>query len=211
METVVMPKTKNAFAFRDFDSSRILQRPFFKNFYFEPNKSDIEILESLNVAKEDSTDTLERKLYVIKATHERLIEFRHLIDRHNKTRLKKYDKKKSKSKSKKTKIIELQRFVPRMEYSSASLSVLELMNTFKTLYCEIEKKLQVRYRKDFANRLKQARQASGLTQKQLGALIQVSPQAFYLYENGKRDVSVPTIIRLAKALNMDGNQILGLG
>ena len=30
-----MSKTKNAFAFRDFDSSHILQRPFFKNFYFE--------------------------------------------------------------------------------------------------------------------------------------------------------------------------------
>jgi len=39
-------KTKNAFAFRDFDSSRILQRPFFKDFYFAPDKSDEELLES---------------------------------------------------------------------------------------------------------------------------------------------------------------------
>ena len=198
-------KTKNAFAFRDFDSARILQRPFFKNFYFESDKSDTEILDSLSESKKDSVDTLERKLYVIKAVIERLRAFRHLIDRHNKTRLSKYNKKKSKSKKDK-----IQRFVPVMEYSNASNNILELINKFEKLYCDIEKKLQEHYRKDFANRLKQARQTLGLTQKQLGALIQVSPQAFYLYENGKRDVSVPTIIRLAKVLNMNGNQILGL-
>ena len=53
-------KTKNAFAFRDFDSTRILQRPFFKNFYFEPNKSDAEILDSLSESTEDSIDSLEK-------------------------------------------------------------------------------------------------------------------------------------------------------
>lgn len=65
-------KTKNAFAFRDFDSARILQRPFFKNFYFEPNKSDTEILDSLSESTEDSIDSLEKKSYIIQATHERL-------------------------------------------------------------------------------------------------------------------------------------------
>ena len=198
-------KTKNAFAFRDFDSTHILQRPFFKNFYFESDKSDTEILDSLSESKKDSVDTLERKLYVIKAVIERLRAFRHLIDRHNKTRLSKYNKKKSKSKKDK-----IQRFIPVMEYSNASNNILELINKFEKLYCDIEKKLQEHYRKDFANRLKQARQASGLTLKRLGALIQVTPQAFYHYENGKRDVSVPMIIRLAKVLNLDGNQILGL-
>ena len=133
-------KTKNAFAFRDFDSSRILQLPFFKNFYFESNKSDTEILESLNNATEDSVDSLERKLYVIKATHERLTKFRHLINRHNENRLDNYNKRKSKSQD--VKITELQRPAPVMEYFSASLSVLELINKFKNLYREIEKKLK---------------------------------------------------------------------
>lgn len=201
-------KTKNAFAFRDFDSARILQRPFFKDFHFEPDKSDAEILESLNTATEDSVDILERKLYVIKATHERLTKFRHLINRHNETRLDKYNK--SKSKSQDVKITELQRPAPMMEYFSASLRVLELINKFKTLYCEIEKKIQIRYRKEFANRLKHVRQETGLTQKQLGDLIQLSPQVFSLYELGKRDIPIHTIIRLAKVLNVSGDQILGL-
>ena len=201
-------KTKSAFAFRDFDSSRILQRPFFKNFYFDSDKSDAEILESLNNATDVSVDSWENNLYVIKAILERLEEFRHLINRHNEKRLDKYNKKKAKSKG--IKIAELQRPAPIMEYFSASLSILELINKFKNLYREIEKKTQVRYRKEFANRLKRIRQTLGLTQKQFGDLIRVSPQVFSFYERGEHDIPVHTIIRLAKALNMNGNQILGL-
>ena len=201
-------KTKNAFAFRDFDSSRILQRPFFKNVYFDSNKSDAEILESLNNVTDDSVDSWEKNLYAIKEIHNCLEKFRHLINRHNEKRLDKYNKKKSKSE--KVKIIELQRPAPVMEYFSASLSVLELMNKFEKLYCDIEKKIQMRYRKEFANRLKCARQASGLTQKQLGELVQISSQGVSHYELGKRDASIPTIIRLAKVLKMSSDQLLGL-
>ncbi len=201
-------KTKNAFAFRDFDSARILQRPFFKNFYFAPDKSDAQILESLNMETEDVVDTWERNLYTIKAIYDRLREFHHLINRHNEKRLDTYNKKKSKAQD--IKITELQRPAPVMEYFSASLSVLELMNKFNNLYREIEKKIQLHYRKKFAARLKQIRQDLGLSQKQLGDLINISPQGFSFYERGERDVPVHTIIRLAKALNMNGNQILGL-
>ena len=112
-------KTKNAFAFREFDSVRILQRPFFRDFHFDPNKSDSDILESLSKVTEDSVDSWERNLYIIKATHERLIKFRHLINRHNESRLDKYNKLKSKSQD--LKITELARPAPVMEYFSASL------------------------------------------------------------------------------------------
>ena len=203
-----MPKTKNAFAFRDFDSTRILQRPFFKSFYFDTNKSDTEILQSLSTT-EDSVDSSEKKLYAIQAILERLGAFRHLIDRHNETRLNKYNKKKSKSEN--VKITELQRPAPVMEYFSASLSVLELTNKFEKLYYDIEKKLQSRYRTEFANRLKGIRKNIGLTQKQLGALIRVSPDVYSVYERGeRRDLPIHMIIRLAKALNMSSDQLLGL-
>lgn len=201
-------KTKNAFAFRDFDSSRILQRPFFKSFYFEPDKSDTEILQSLSKT-EDSVDSAEKKLYLIQEILEHLGAFRHLIDRHNENRLNKYNKKKSKSKG--IPISELQRPAPVMEYFNASLSVLELTNKFQKLYYDIEKKLQSRYRTEFANRLKGIRKTLGLTQKQLGALVRVSPEVFSLYERGeRRDIPIHMIIRLAKALNMSSDQLLGL-
>ena len=203
-----MPKTKNAFTFRDFDSARILQRPFFKSFYFEPNKSDTEILQSLSTT-EDSVDSSEKKLYMIQEILEHLGAFRHLINRHNETRLNKYNKKKSESKG--VPISELQRPAPVMEYFNASLSVLELTNKFEKLYYDIEKKLQSRYRTEFANRLKRIRKTLGLTQKQLGALIRVSPEVFSLYERGeRRDIPIHMIIRLAKALDMSSDQLLGL-
>ena len=144
-----MPKTKNAFAFHDFDSARILQRPFFRNFYFEPNKYDEEILQSLNNVTEDSVDSSEKKLYVIQAILERLGAFRHLVDRHNENRLNKYNKKKSESKG--IPISELQRPAPVMEYFNASLSVLELMNKFEKLYSNIEKKIQAATRKNLVS------------------------------------------------------------
>lgn len=196
-----MPKTKDAFAFRDFNPDHILQRPFFRNFYFETDKSDEEILKSLSTKTEDSVDSLEKKLYVIKATHERLTEFRYLINRHNEQRLA-YFYRKPNEKDKHR--------VNEMEYFSASLSVLELINKFEKLYYDIEKKIQALYRKEFGNRLKQGRKSLGLTQKQLGTLIQVSPQAFSLYERGEQDIPVYTVIRLAKALNTSSDQLLGL-
>ena len=201
-------KTKNAFAFRDFDSTRILQRPFFKDFHFDTGKSDAQILESLSIVTEDSVDAWERNLYIIKATYERLFRFRRLINRHNENRLDKYNKRKSKSQD--VKITELQRPAPVMEYFSASLSVLELINKFKQLYSEIEKKIQVRYRKEFGSRLRCLRQDLGLTQAKFGDLVQVSPQVFSLYERGEHDVPIHTIIRLAKVLDMSSDQILGL-
>ena len=97
-----------------------------------------------------------------------------------------------------------------MEYFNASISVSDLMNRFEKLYSDIEKRIQVRYRKDFGTRLKRARQALGLAQQQVGDLIRVSSQGISLYELGKRDASIPTIIKFAKVLNMNGNQILGL-
>ena len=201
-------KTKNAFAFRDFDSTRILQRPFFKDFHFDTNKSDAQILESLSTVTEDFIDNWERNLYVIKATHERLFEFRRLINRHNENRLDKYNKRKSQSQE--IKITELQHPAPVMEYFSASLSVLELMNKFKQLYSEIEKKIQVRYRKEFGTRLRRIRQDLGLTQAKFGNLVQVSPQVFSLYERGEHDVPIHTIIRLSKMLDISSDQLLGL-
>lgn len=201
-------KTKNAFAFRDFDSTRILQRPFFKDFHFDSEKSDAQILESLNMIAEDSVNAWERNLYVIKATYERLFRFRCLINKHNENRLDKYNKRKSKSQD--VKITELQRPAPVMEYFSASLSVLELINKFKKLYCEIDKKIQVLYRKEFGNRLRSLRQDLGLTQAKFGDLVQVSPQVFSLYERGEHDVPIHTIIRLAKVLDMSSDQLLGL-
>lgn len=190
-------KSRNAFAFRDFDGARILRRPFFKNFYFDFNKSDEEILESLKAADSDSIDDMEEKLHTIKATHDRLENYRRLLNKHTR-RCDRYNKRKAEALEIKVSEIFSQRHAPTMEYVSAELECLELMEKFRRLYYDLEKQIQERYRREFAARLKQARLKAGLKQKELGELIQISPNGYSQYESGRREPSLPTLSRLLK-------------
>lgn len=198
-------KTQSAFAFRDFDGERILQRPFFKSFKF--NGTDTEILESLKATDSDSVDDMEEKLQTIKTAHDRLEKYRQLIEKHSK-RCDRYNKRKAAAAG--VTQSELKRFAPTLEYFTAGLDCIELEDKFAKLYYALEKQIQERYRKEFTTRLKQARLKAGLKQKELGNLVQVSPQGFSLYERGERDMPIHTVIRLAKVLNISGDEILGL-
>lgn len=200
-------KTKNAFALRDFDKQRILQRPFFKTFRFG-DKTDEEILKTLDAADEDSVDDMENKLETVKAVHERLEAFMRLIDKHCKERCDKYNRIKMKMLG--VDIFELQRRAPTLEYFTASLDCIELADKLAHRYFELEKKIQERYQRELAARIKEARLKLGMRQKELGDKVQVSPQGFSRYERCERDIPIHTVIRLAKVLGMSGDEILGL-
>lgn len=200
-------KRQDAFAFRDFDRTRILQRPFFRSFKFDGAKTDAEILETLKAADSDSVDDMEKKLQAIKATHDRLGKYRQLIEKHSQS-CDRYNKRKAVSLG--VTLSELKRFAPTLEYFTATLDCVELADKLAKLYYGLEKRIQERYRRDFAARLKQVRTAAGLTQRQLGELVQISPTGFASYEQAKSDPSIPTLIRLAKILKISGNQLLGL-
>ena len=197
-----MPKTRNAFALRDFDDERILQRPYFKKFreeYQIGDDADEGILGTLKAIEGNSLEILEAKLKTIKTAHTLLFKFRDLINRHE-TRLNRYNKRAT----------ENQRGAPMIEYITAVFDIIELGNKFAKFYLELEKKIQKKYREEFTARLKKARKQAGLTQKQLGDLVEVSPQGFSRYERGERDVPIHTIVRLARVLKLSGDQILGL-
>ena len=203
-----MPKTKDAFAFRDFDEERILQRRYFKDFHFDEDKTDAEILQSLKSEETDSVEIMEQKLHAIKKTYERLSRFHCLIEKHCEKRCDRYNRKKALLEG--IKVIELKRPARTVSYFDAELSCIELIEKFGKLYYELEKKIQERYKEEFTKRLKDARLKAGLTQKELGDLVQVSPQGFSRYERGERDIPIHTVIRLARVLNLSGDQILGL-
>lgn len=80
-----------AFALKDFDTQRILQRRFFKDFHFDADKTDEEILQSLQEIEKKSLDALEQSQKTIKATYERLEAFHALLNRHQ-TRLGQFNK-----------------------------------------------------------------------------------------------------------------------
>ena len=60
---------KKAFWLKNFDAERILSRPYFKRFNL-PQKSDDEILKTLEPAADDSIDSLECKIKSVKSLHE---------------------------------------------------------------------------------------------------------------------------------------------
>ena len=195
-----MPKTQNAFAFRDFNAEKILQRPFFKGFHFNGSETDAQILQSLTATDDDTIDDMEEKLHVIKATHVKLESYRQLIDKHSK-RCDGYNKRKAATLG--VRLSELKRFAPSLEYFTASLDCIQLADKLTQLYYELEKQIQERYRKDFAARLKQARTAAGFTQRQLGERIQISPNGYSQYESGRREPSLPTLSRLLKVFSAE--------
>ena len=201
-------KTKNAFAFRNFDEQRILSRPYFRQFradcHVEDGLTDEEILQSLDAADDDSFDELEQKLQTVKKAYEQLDFFRHFIWRHTENRLDQYNKHKAKKYG--VNVAELSsvtRPAPVLNYTIANFRCRDLMKKFQTFYYELEDKIEKRYRAEFAARLKKLRQAAGLTQKQLGDIIQISPQGFSMYEAARREPTITSLFRLAKILPID--------
>ena len=204
-------KTKNAFAFRNFDEQRILSRPYFRQFradcHVEDGLTDEEILQSLDATDDDSFDKLEQKLQTVKKAYEQLDFFYRFIWRHLENRVDQYNK--SKAEKIGVSVLELvtyqanQRPAPVNDYAIAQLRCRDLMKKFQKFYYELEDKIEKRYRAEFAARLKKLRQAAGLTQKQLGDIIQISPQGFSMYEAARREPTITSLFRLAKILPID--------
>ncbi len=63
----------------------------------------------------------------------------------------------------------------------------------------------------FGERVKHFREANGLTQEQLAAAIGVAKTTVTGYERGNREPDVAKIKRLASALGVSGDELLGTG
>lgn len=190
-----MPKRQNAYAFRDFDGERILQRPFFRKLNL-PQDNDEKILKSLQAADDDSVADMEKKFHRLEIMHEKLVDYHHFICRHQ-------DKLNRRSRARNIDDIVL-------GYFYATLACVELTKKISTLCTELEKQIQSRYRTEFAIRLKSARQAAGLTQRQLADMIQISPTGFAQYEQGRNDPSLLTLSRVSKILKVSSDELLGI-
>ena len=209
-------KQKNAFAFENFDEKRIFQRRFFKDFPFKGEQTDAEILETLSPADGDTVATLEKKHETLTKTGKRLACFQSLIARHADGRLEKYRRTiKRKITAQPSEIDALmikydreQRLVTNY-ILVASLAVRELLDKVREKWIVSEEEIQKRYRATFAERLKKAREAAGLKRKDLGELVNISENGYGLYETGKREPSLMSLIRLSRALKVDISWLVG--
>lgn len=214
-----MPKTKDAFALRDFDKKRILQRPFFKkireDYHVGENKSDEEILQDLSLANNDSLVTLERKHKVLNEIFNQLSRLRNLAINHSNKRLEKYRKAIQNKIETSPNSESLQRRYKREQSLATNyilaipIHIADLMELVEKIWHELENRLQESYRENFAERLKQARLKANLSRKELGDTINLSPNGYGQYESARREPSLTSLIRLSRTLNVSADWLIG--
>jgi len=189
-----MPKTRGAYAFRDFDATRILSRPYFKILSL-PKGDDDEIIKSLRATDNDSIYTMEEKLKLTQAIKKSVEELLQLNIRHI-DRLARYSARKG------------QNVV--FDYVTTTYFCRNLVKRISELYSEIDAVLKSRYRKVFIERLRTARRKTGLTQELFAARVGLTKSAYGLYESGQRDIATATLIKITKELKCDANWLLGI-
>lgn len=211
-------KTQNAFALRDFDASRILQRRFFKEFHFAADKSDAEILQSMSATDDDSLPTLERKQAALKTLLKRVIEFRAWLNRHIKNRLGEYNRiiKKKIENGEPATAEFFQKILNRVQALIFHYTI-DLPDDIDNLGYnvgikedDIETEIQKRYRKIFATRLKEARLKANLSRRDLADIVNITQVTVGLYENCKREPTLTPLIKISKALGVTTDWLTGI-
>ena len=63
---------------------------------------------------------------------------------------------------------------------------------------------------NYGKRIKESRDAAGLTQQQAANMLQIPQQTWQRYESGKLDLKMSTIYNICKALSISADWLLGL-
>lgn len=212
-------KKQNAFAFRNFNEKRILQRRFFKDFKFDTNKTDEEILSGLrHDVSTLSQQDLEKNFDILVSLIFRTADYLKLIKRHIE-RLERYRRAVAdKIVEDKTADVEILREKYDIEQKLAKYYQLEIYLDVDNLLRErltqafraVDDELKFSYRKIFADRLKLARQEKGMNQKDFGASVGLTQRAISNYEVGIREPSLATLARFSKKLQRPIGWFLGV-
>ena len=211
-----MPKTKDAFALQKFDTARILQRIWFKDFNFPVGDDEDLLLGFLDIfGKKVEGVTTVKNLEIITRLGDCTVFYEALIERHI-TRLDELQRyyvekfmptEESVYKEKLGRAIELIKFYREALSSTAALrdKILLKIQTLKEFF---EKDFRQRF---FGSRLRQARKAMGLSQRELAERVGFKTfNAIAQYERGIRDPSLPTLFRLATELKCSADWLLNL-
>ncbi|MBQ3444467.1 MAG: helix-turn-helix transcriptional regulator [Selenomonadaceae bacterium] len=207
-----MPKTKNAFALQKFDTTRILQRIWFKDFDLPVDDDEI-FLNAFGKTIEGITTV--KNLEIITRLGDRTVFYEALLERHI-TRLNELQRyyvekfmptEERDYREKLERVIELVKFYREALSSIASLrdKILLKIQTLKEFF---EKDFRQRF---FGSRLRQARKAMGLSQQELAERVGFKTfNSIAQYERGIRDPSLPTLFRLATELKCSADWLLNL-
>lgn len=221
-----MPKTKDAFALRDFDAQRILQRRWFKDLDLARGNDEDVLLSFLNVYEKpifrilrpDEEGYLEGML-------ENLDTIARLVDRSGvyEARIENHMSRLNgmqKIYVEKFMTTEDKTYKQKFERTTELIkSYREVLNSITVLREKISLKEEMAnqsckyiFRKYyFGSRLREARKAAGMTQQQLADRVGLRTYApITQYERGINDPSILTLIRLSAELKCSADWLLGL-
>ena len=203
-----MQKTKNAYALRSFDATKILQRRWFKDFNLPVDNDENILLSFYNIIENEN-------LEIITHLGERTVFYEALLERHI-TRLneiKKYYTENFMATEKKiwkTKALQATELIKHYREVLNSTTVLreKISIKVKALKELFEKDFRQRF---FGSRLRQARKAAGLTQRELAERVGFKTyNSIAQYERGLNDPSLPTLFRIATELKCSTDWLLNL-
>ena len=217
-------KTRDAFAFRDFDEDRILRRKFFtdkfdfeKDFGIIADFSNKDFFATFRYAGQNVEwrRCKLKELAVISDTDScALWDYQEKILRHA-FRITSFldvlaDIIANSDEQLESRRRQYQRAKDLFErYWEFSRSVhkfrTELVEAYRTFNIVIKRA----YRENFSARLKEARRRKNNTQQQLANELEITVGAYQFYERGQREPSLTNLIRLAKILDVTPNWLLG--
>ncbi len=225
-----MPKTKDAFALRDFDEEKILQRRFFRELNL-PDMTDEEILQRMGAKDFDSFEETQAKLEAMEILLGRTAEYQKHIKRHG-DRLTRYARavEYTITTDDEADIAAFKLRYSRAEKLSVKYSgcftaygmtsnflggiavdnVGRLCDKIAARYKELDGKIKAHYRKIFATRLKQVRKEMGLTQTELGMQLGLSQRGISNFENADREPSIAMLVKISKKLKRPIDWFLGV-
>ena len=195
-------KRYDAFGFRDFDSERILQRKFFSKLNL-PVGTDEEILDSFSVSSLKDSTAMTARLDDLRGLKAEVAAYtKRFLNHHEK--LEKFFYKAEDDKEK-FRVWQL-----RQRYAG----VVQLLGNIQTelnLIKQVgEKDLDEQRKREFAERLKQARRTAGLTQLDVALKLRQSAAGYASYEQGKNEPSIAMLIRICEVLGTTADELLGI-
>ena len=210
-------KTENAFALKNFDAERILQRNFFfKRLGLVHEDTDdaniLDMYDARNVAHLGSAEMVEQltKLQKFKAA---VADYKKLLELHT-NRLEVL----STSYAKKFAETAVQMWQDKyrrannhlQEYKKNIVSLCKLQKKVEELERAGEKAIDDQRRKEFSIRLKEKRQNLGMKQSDVASKVKVAPATIANYEQGRADPQIPMLIKIAQVLDVSADWLLGL-
>lgn len=205
---MTMPKSKNAFALRDFDAERILQRKFFfpmpmsYNSDFNTDNENLDTFYNVAASSEEGTLAMRQQLARTQRLKALTAAYTKRIFEHT-LKLEKFMRQAS------DETIRQRAASLQQEYLKITESLGNLQKKINLLIRNGEKAIAKTFCKELGERIRQARETLSLERIDVSTTLGISLNTLAQYERGERELSPYTLARLSEILRRSANWLLG--